>query len=121
MKKVFIAEAEKHVLRALLLLLDEQGELSISGNARSAESLLAQVCKTVPDAILLDWTLPGLHPSRLIRTLRDCCPTTKLIAISVKPEHEKTAKEYALDGFISKQLPAEVFVDSLKKILASKI
>jgi len=117
MKKVFIAEAEKHVLSALLLLLDEQDELLITGNARSAESLLAQVCKQPPDAILLDWNLPGLHPQRLIRILRECCPTAKLIATSVKPEHESTAREYVLDGFISKQLPAEIFVGSLKNIL----
>jgi DNA-binding NarL/FixJ family response regulator len=120
MKKVFIAETEKHVLRALLLLLDEQNELVITGNARSAESLLAQVCKQSPDAILLDWNLPGLHPQRLVRTLRECCPATKLIAISVKPEHENAAKEYALDGFISKQLAAESFIVSLKHILSGQ-
>ena len=117
MKKVFIAEAEKHVLRALLLLLDEQDELVITGDARSAESLLARVCKQPPDAILLDWNLPGLHPQRLIRILRECCPATKLIGISVKPEHESAAREYALDGFISKQLPAEAFMASLKNNL----
>ena len=117
MKKVFIAEAEKHVLRALLLLLDEQDELVITGDARSAESLLAQVCKQPPDAILLDCNLPGLHPQRLIRTLRECCPVAKLIAISVKPEHENLAREFALDGFISKQLPPEAFLASLINIL----
>ena len=120
MKKVFIAEAEKHVLRALLLLLDEQDELSITGDARSAESMLAQVCKHPPDAILLDWNLPGLHPQRLVRTLRECCPDAKLIVISVKPEHEKNAKEYGLDGFISKQLSAESFIVSLKHILSGQ-
>jgi DNA-binding NarL/FixJ family response regulator len=119
-KKVFIAEAEKHVLSALLLLLEEQDELVITGDARSAESLLAQVCKQPPDAILLDWNLPGLHPHRLVRTLRECCPNAKLIVISVKPEHEKDVKEYGLDGFISKQLSAESFLVSLKHILSER-
>ncbi|MCK7467799.1 MAG: hypothetical protein MZU91_06550 [Desulfosudis oleivorans] len=52
-----------------------------------------------PDAILLDWNLPGFHPQRLIPALRECSPTAILVALSVKPEHEKIAKEYGMDGF----------------------
>lgn len=118
MKKVFIAEAEKHVSRALQVLLEEQDGLSITGNACSAESLLAQICKQSSDVILLDWNLPDLHPQRLIPTLRESCPTATLIAISVKPEHENDAKEYDLDGFISKQLSAEFFIEALSQIIS---
>ena len=120
MKKVFIAETEKHVLRAMLFMFEEQGEFTITGSANSAESLLAQVCKQPSDVILLDWNLPGLHPQRLIRAVRECCPDVKLIAISVKPEHENAAKEYNLDGFISKQLPAELFIVSLTQITSEE-
>lgn len=117
MKKIFIAEGETHVRQALRLLLEQQGGYQIIGEARSAESLLAQVCRQEPDVILVDWTIPGFHPHRLIHTLHECCPTALLVALSVKPEHEKKASEYQLDGFISKQLPAELFMQSLKSIL----
>jgi len=116
-KLLFLAEAEEHVLKALRLLLEQEPDVQIMGQARSAESLLAQVCRQSPDVILLDWNLPGLHPQRLIRTLRECCPTAQLVGLSVKPEDEKPAKEYGLDGFISKQLPAESFMASLRGIL----
>lgn len=116
-KTIFLAEGETHVLNALRLMIEQQSGMKVTGEARSAESLLAQVCLQAPDVILLDWNLPGLHPQRLIRTLRECCPAAKLIALSVKPEDEKSAKEYSLDSFISKQLPAESFVASLKQML----
>lgn len=117
MKTVFVAEGERHVLEALRLVLEQRTDLEILGEARSAESLLAHACKMSPDAILLDWNLPGFHPQRLIPALRECCPAAKLVAISVKPEHEKVANEYGLDGFISKQLPPESFLASLDAIL----
>lgn len=117
-KTIFLAEGEKHVLEALRLLLEQQKDMIIAGQAHSAESLLAQVCQKAPDMILLDWTLPGLHPQRLIRTLRECCPDARLVAMSVKPEHEKAAQEYGLDGFISKQISGETFASSLKDILS---
>lgn len=121
MKTVFLAEGEKHILEALRLVLEQQAGFEIAGEARSAESLLAQVCKLSPDVILLDWNLPGFHPQRLIPTLRECCPSTKLAALSIKPEHEKPAHEFGMDGFISMQLSPESFLASLKAILAQLI
>jgi DNA-binding NarL/FixJ family response regulator len=119
MKTIFLAEGEKHVRDALHLLLEQHPKFKVTGDARSVESLLAQVCQQTPDAILLDWTLPGLHPQRLIRALRECCPHSKLVAISVKPEHEKAAQEYCLDGFILKQQP-ETFLASLEAMMDKK-
>ncbi|HMN00067.1 MAG TPA: response regulator transcription factor [Anaerolineales bacterium] len=118
MKTVLLAESEKHVLDALRLAMEQQSEIKVAGEARSAESLLAQVCQRAPNVILLDWSLPGLHPQRLIRALRECCPAATLVALSVKPEDEKTAKEHGLDGFISKQLSAESFIAALNQILS---
>lgn len=117
MKTVFLAEGERHVLEALRLVLEQQTDFEIIGEARSAEGLLAHACKLSPDAILLDWNLPGNHPQRLIPTLRECCPVAKIVALSVKPEHEKLTREYGLDGFISKQLPPESFLTLLNTIL----
>lgn len=117
MKTVFLAEGERHVLEALHLVLEQQTDFEIIGEARSAESLLAHACKLSPDTILLDWNLPRFHPQRLIPALRECCPVAKLVALSVKPEHENLTREYGMDGFISKQLPPEAFLASLNVIL----
>ncbi len=116
-KTIFLAEGERHVLEALRLMLENETNFEILGEARSAEGLLAHACGLSPDVILLDWNLPGLHPPRLIPALRECCPAAVLVALSVKPEHEKSVRDYGLDGFISKQLPPEAFLDSLNAIL----
>lgn len=118
MKTIFLAESEKHVRDSLRLMIEQRAEVKILGEARSVEGLLAQVCKNAPDAILLDWNLPGIHHQRLINALHECCPTAKLVVLSVKPEHEIAAEEYGMDGFISKQLPAESFMHVLNTILS---
>lgn len=118
MKTIFLAEGERHVLDSLRLMLEQRADMKIVGEARSVESLLAQVCRMATDVILLDWNLPGIYHPRLIRTLYKCCPGAIVIAISVKPEHEFTVKDYGLDGFISKQLSAECFMESLDRIMS---
>jgi len=115
-KTVFIAEGEKHVLKALQLSLANQTDFIIQGEAGHAESLLAQVCAQPPDVILLDWNLPGINPQRLIQTLRKHCPAAVLVATSVKPEHEKYAEDYGMDGFLSKQGSPDEFMEELKAI-----
>lgn len=120
MKTIFLAESERHVLDALHLLLEEQADFEIVGEAQSAEVLLTQVSRTTPDVILFDWNLPGLHPQRFVPALREGCPSAKLLAISVKPEDEKIVKKFNLDLFISKQLPPDEFLKLLKMITHDK-
>ena len=122
-KTIFLAEGARHVLDALRLLLEEQSDFAITGEAQSAEFLLAQVCKAAPEAILLDWNLPGAKAfdhQRLVRVLRECCPNTKLAVMSVRPEDERIVRDYCLDGFVSKQLVPDAFLASLKAILTEK-
>ncbi|HSQ27064.1 MAG TPA: response regulator transcription factor [Anaerolineales bacterium] len=114
MKTIFLGESERHVLDALWLLLDEQTDFEIVGEAQTAEVLLTQVSKYEPDVILFDWNMPGLHPQRFIPALRESCPSAKLLATSVKPEDEKIVKKFNLDLFISKQLPPDEFLKLLK-------
>ncbi len=114
---IFLAEGERHVLEALRLVLEQQTDYEIRGETQSAESLLARACQLSPAVILLDWNLPGFNPQRLVPALCECCPSAKLVALSVKPEQEKVIKDYGLDGFLSKQLPPEAFLASLNAIL----
>ncbi len=120
MKKIFLAESERHVLDAMRLLLEEQADFEIIGEAQNTEVLLTQVSRTTPDVILFDWNLPGLHPQRFVPALRKSCPSSKLLALSVKPEDEKIVKKFDLDLFISKQLPPDEFLKLLKEITDHK-
>lgn len=115
---IFIADGENHVRAALSILIQYQPGMDIAGEAENAENLLARVCSNPPGVILMDWDLPGIRPQMLVQTLRTFCSSTQIIVMSVKPEHEKVAKAYKLDGFISKQLPPEDFISSLDEIMS---
>ena len=108
-RSVFIAEGEIHVRDALRLMFENQNGFVILGEAGHAESLIAQVCQKPPDLLLLDWNLPGSHHPRLVRTLRDYCPTTCILVTSVQPEQSRNALELGVDGFLLKQLPPDQF------------
>jgi DNA-binding NarL/FixJ family response regulator len=116
-RSIFLAESEKHVREALRLILEHHAGFMVIGEANHAESLLAQVCQHPPDVILLDWNLPGLHHQRLTAVLRKHCPTTRILATSVRPEHAKTAFEFGVDAFLLKQLLPDQFLTKLEEAL----
>ncbi|MBN2045358.1 MAG: response regulator [Anaerolineales bacterium] len=117
MKTLFLADGENHVRKAVRLAIENQEIAVISGEAENAESLLAQVCLKQPDIVLMDWNLPGTNHQRLIQIIRDHCPSTCLYAMSVKPEDERIIQDYPVDGFLSKQMNPEIFIQSLIKIV----
>ena len=113
MIQMFLADSEEHIRDAYKLLFEQNSQFEVVGEASHVESLLAQVCAQPPDAILLDWNLLGIHPQRLVNTLREHCPATRILASSVRPEHKKATQELGVEAFLLKQLPPDQFFQAL--------
>jgi DNA-binding NarL/FixJ family response regulator len=117
--KIFLAEGENHVRQAIHLGLDHQDSIIVSGQARHAESLLAQIGQQAPNVLLLDWHLPGMNPQRMLPVIRRYCPDTKIIATVLQENSGKIALAYGIDAYLLKGLPPDEFVRSLKEHLES--
>ena len=100
--------ADDHKVRlALRVLLEQIPGQTIVGEAANARDLVAQASATRPDLVLLDWTLPGLHDSGALHSLRQICPDASVIILSGRPEARKTALAAGANDFVSKVDPPE--------------
>jgi len=135
--RVFIADDWPKVRSALRLLLEQDPEMSVVGEATEAEGLLAQVSAIRPDLVLIDWELPGLQaanlstgatrtepvPSQvegskrsghhLLPTLRALCPRLSVIALSGRPEARRAALAAGVDAFVSKGDPPDRLLEAV--------
>jgi DNA-binding NarL/FixJ family response regulator len=109
---VLLADDQAKVRSALRLLLEQQPEVDVLGEAVDATGLVDWVKATSPDLVLLDWELPGLSPERLA-TLRELCPSVVVIALSGQPEARRAALTAGADGFVSKGDPPERLLDAI--------
>jgi DNA-binding NarL/FixJ family response regulator len=106
--RVFLADDQPKVRSALRLLLEQDLETSVVGEAAKAEDLLAQVQATRPDLLLLDWELPGLWAANsLLPGLRALNPCLLVIALSGRPDVYRAALAAGADAFVSKGDPPE--------------
>ncbi len=106
--RILLADDEAKVLSALRLLLEQQPDLAVAGEALNSANLLAQVAGGRPDLILLDWELPGMRPADLIYALHDLAPAVRVIALSGRPEARVAALRAGAAGFVSKGDPPDI-------------
>jgi DNA-binding NarL/FixJ family response regulator len=107
--RTLIADDQANVRTSLALLLEEETQFEIVGEAADAVGLLRAVRKHTPDLLLLDWELPGLEAEHLLHLLRYERPDLLIVALSSRPEAEEQASKAGANAFISKgALPEQV-------------
>ncbi|HEY48330.1 MAG TPA: response regulator transcription factor [Anaerolineae bacterium] len=97
---------------ALRLLLEQEPNLRVVGEASSIDSLMALVKENRPDLVLLDWEMTKRRDSEILMVLRKLLPGIKVIALSGNPEVSSVALEAGADAFVCK-------CDSVDRLLAA--
>lgn len=114
MIEILLADDRFQVRSALRLLLAQQSDLSVLGEAVDAQGVLDWVSAACPDVVLLDWELPGLQHGDVLCTLRARRPHLKVIALSGRPEARGAALAAGADAFVSKGDPPERLLDAVR-------
>lgn len=116
--EILIADDQAKVRSALRLMLEQQTDLQILGEAVDARGVLDWVRATCPDLLVLDWELRGQSKADLVCQVRDRCPNLRVIALSGQPEARKVALEAGADRFVSKSEPPEVLLAAIDTLSA---
>src|SRR5947209_9604042 len=85
MARIRVLLADDHaVLRAgLRLLLDAQPDMQVVGEAADVAAALRAALETKPDVLTLDLTMPGGSSIKLIERLRQECPQTRVVVLTM--------------------------------------
>ena len=111
--RILIADDKVKVRSALRLLLEQEPDLDVLGEAIDTQGLLDWVRAVHPDVVLLDWELPGLSRNGVVSKLRAICPHLLVVALSGKPEARQAAFNGGVDAFVSKAEPPERLLSTL--------
>jgi DNA-binding NarL/FixJ family response regulator len=112
--RVFLADAEPEVRAALQILLDQEPDLHVVGQARRARDLVERVRASHADLVVVDWHLPGGRMSDLLPALRSTNGVGRVIALGIQPEAERAALAAGADAFVSKTDPPEQLLAALR-------
>jgi DNA-binding NarL/FixJ family response regulator len=111
--RILLADDQARVRFALRVLLEHQPGLAVVGEATSGRDLVDQINATRPDALLLDWELPGLAAMRAVPSLRRAYPCLVVIALSGRSEARQAAAAAGANAFVSKTDPPECLLAAI--------
>jgi DNA-binding NarL/FixJ family response regulator len=118
MIKVLIAEAHPIVLQGLQELLQETGEIVVTGEASDGTEVLKAISKNDYDLILLDNSLPDRSGPDILRRVKLEKPDLKILILGAYPEEQyavRALKEGA-SGYLAKERAPEELLTAIQKI-----
>jgi DNA-binding NarL/FixJ family response regulator len=118
--RVLLADDQAWLRSAMRLLLEQEPDIEVVGEAGEANVLLSLVGAVTPDLLLLDWELPGtLSGARgecILNRLHNCCPEVAIIVLSGLPESGTHALDAGADYFVSKADPPEALLGAVLNV-----
>ncbi len=121
--KFFIVDDDPDVLALASRLLTEAGhEVVVRGSSADA---LREILETPPDCVITDVMMPGMDGFELTRALRARpeLAATKIVILSAKSYDfdRRRAKEMGADGYITKPINIETFLQSIYDCVSERI
>lgn len=120
--KILLVEDDFMNMRLAQHILEGVGYTVIK--ATTAREALEQIESNLPDLILMDMQLPDMDGTMVVRLLREN-PTTRnttilaLTAYAMKGDRERMLQT-GCNGYISKPIDEQHFIDTIKRFLNPK-
>lgn len=112
------------VLRAgLRLLLSNDGNFEVVGEAASGAEALAQAKMKEPDLILLDLSMPGLNGLDAISTLRHVSPGARILILTMHddPQYLRQALKQGAAGYVLKKAADVELLAALRAVMRGEL
>jgi two-component system, NarL family, response regulator NreC len=112
---VLIADDHTVLAEGLRYLLATQPDMNVIGLAENGRDAVRAAVEERPDIVLMDHAMPRLNGTEATRLIRERCPETKVIMLSMysDPVHVYRALQAGATGYIIKKSVSKEVVDAI--------
>ncbi|HEY6950865.1 MAG TPA: response regulator transcription factor [Bacteroidota bacterium] len=118
MIRLLMADDHTVVRQGLKRILSEHSDISIVGEASSAEETLNLVQTTSADVLILDISLPGKSGLDILKDLKMYQPRLQILMLSMHPEMQFAVRALRLGGagYLTKDAPPDELIRAIRKV-----
>ncbi len=111
------------VRHGMAMLVNEQQDLEICGEAGSAAEAMQVIGKCHPDAAIVDISLQGTSGIDLTKAIRDVFPNIPVLILSMHDEtlYADRALRAGARGYVMKQETAETVLKAIRTVLNGEV
>lgn len=115
---IFLADDHGIVRDGLRVLLNAQPDMRVVGEAATGREAMRQITKICPHIAVLDLAMPDLNGIETTRQLRDLCPDTQAIILSMylSSEHIYQALKAGARGYVLKEAAANELINAIRTV-----
>jgi DNA-binding NarL/FixJ family response regulator len=122
-KTVFVVDDHPLLRQGLALLINQEQDLMVCGEAEEAQAALKAIAANQPDILIADISLKGPDGLDLLKTIRTLYLDLPVLILSMHDEsiYAERALRARANGYIMKQEATEKVLVALRRILAGDI
>jgi DNA-binding NarL/FixJ family response regulator len=120
---ISVLVADDHaVMRDGLKAVLEAAGMRVVAQAADGRAAVRRALETLPDVVLLDIAMPGLNGIEAAAQLREKCPATRIVMLSMHStsEHVHRALDAGASGYLLKESAAAEIVAAVRSVHAGK-
>ena len=115
--RVMVVDDHALVRDVLAQSLSSEPDIEVVATAPHATAAMEYAEQHRPDVILMDIDMPGMSPFEASKRIRESLSSVRLVFLSahVNDQYIDQALEIEASGYLSKEEPAEVVVDAVRR------
>ena len=123
-EKLRVLVCDDHALfrRGLKMVLDEEPDLELVGEASDGAEVVVRAQELIPDVILMDVRMPKKSGIEAAREIKDSLPHVKILMLTISDDEADLyeAIKAGASGYLLKEIPIEEVADAIRSVWAGQ-
>ena len=121
--RILLVDDHPIVRQGLRMLVSQESDMRVCGEAASASEALTAMSKTQPNVAIVDLSLKGSSGLELIKDVRIRFPEVLLLVLSMRDEafYAERALRAGARGYITKEEGTERLIEGIRTLLVGQI
>jgi DNA-binding NarL/FixJ family response regulator len=122
-RTVFVVDDHPLLRQGLALLINQQQDLEVCGEAEEAQAAMRAIARKRPDILIVDISLNGPDGLDLLKAIRGSYPDLPVLILSMHDEaiYAERALRARANGYIMKQEATEKVLVAVRHILGGEV
>jgi DNA-binding NarL/FixJ family response regulator len=122
-RTVFVVDDHPLLRQGLALLINQQQDLEVCGEAEDAHAAMQAIGRKIPDILIVDISLNGPDGLDLLKSIRASYPSLPVLILSMHDEaiYAERALRARANGYIMKQEATEKVLVAVRRILNGEV
>lgn len=120
--RILVADDHAIMRQGLRALLETAGDLEVVAEARTGREALARALELAPDVVIMDVSMPDLNGLDAASRLREKCPNTRVVMLSMHADAEYVYRAFAAgaDGYLLKESAVDEIITAVRAAHAGR-